>query len=61
MPMKRGTEAAAATGVVMVANAIVHEKPVPVFRANHPFIFLIQDNDTGAILFVGRIMNPNGS
>jgi serpin B len=56
-----GTEAAAATGVVMRWNAVVHETPVPVFRADHPFLFLIQDNDTGAILFAGRVVNPNGT
>jgi serpin B len=35
-------------------------EPIPVFRADHPFIFLIQDNDTGNILFMGRVVNPNG-
>jgi serpin B len=35
--------------------------PVPVFRADHPFIFLIQDDETGAILFMGRVVNPAGS
>jgi serpin B len=58
---EEGTEAAAATGVVMRAMAIAHEEPVPVFRADHPFLFLIQDNETGAILFVGRVVNPNST
>ncbi len=58
---EEGTEAAAATGVVMRWNAVVHETPVPVFRADHPFLFLIQDNNTGAILFAGRVVNPNGT
>lgn len=58
---EKGTEAAAATAVVMKVSAILHEKPVPVFRADHPFLFLIQDNDTGAILFAGRITNPGGT
>jgi serpin B len=57
---EEGTEAAAATAVVIAIKAIQDEVPVPVFRADHPFIFLIQDNDTGNILFMGRVMNPNG-
>ena len=58
---EQGTEAIAATVVGMSMGAIAPEKPVPVFRADHPFLFLIQDNDTGAILFAGRIVNPNGT
>jgi serpin B len=58
---EEGTEAAAATAVVMAgAYPGEHEKPVPVFRADHPFVFLIQDNNTGAILFLGRVSNPTG-
>ena len=30
----------------------------PVFRADHPFVFLIQDDETGNILFIGRVVNP---
>jgi serpin B len=59
---EEGTEAAAATGVVMrLAVAPVNPEPVPVFRADHPFIFIIQDDETGAILFMGRVINPTGS
>ena len=58
---EEGTEAAAATGVVMRLSAVAHEEPVPVFRADHPFLFLIRDNGTGAILFAGRVVNPNGT
>lgn len=58
---EEGTEAAAATANVMVgAYPGKHETPVPVFRADHPFLFLIKDNNTGAILFLGRVSNPNG-
>jgi serpin B len=59
---EEGTEAAAATAVVMkLAAAPGGADPVPVFRADHPFLFLIQDNETGSILFMGRVMNPTGS
>jgi len=56
---EKGTEAAAATAVVFERNGIV-EPPVPVFNANHPFIFLIQDDETGNILFMGKVVDPTG-
>jgi serpin B len=56
---QEGTEAAAATAVVMqTKSAISMEDLPPVFNANHPFIFVIQEKTTQNILFVGRIMNP---
>lgn len=54
-----GTEAAAATAVVMVK--VTSAKPVDIvkeFRADHPFLFVIRDNSTGSILFMGKMMNP---
>jgi len=54
---EEGTEAAAATAVIMEAKGMaVMEEPV-VMRADHPFIFLIRDK-TGTILFMGRVLNP---
>ncbi len=53
---EEGTEAAAATGVVAGITAM--PPPVPVFRADHPFIFLIQERGTGNILFLGRVVDP---
>jgi serpin B len=59
---EEGTEAAAATAVVMrLAAAPANPEAVPVFRADHPFIFLIQDDETGAIMFMGRVVDPTGS
>jgi len=52
-----GTEAAAATAVVMNLTAAPGE-PVEV-TLDRPFIFLIRDIETGAILFVGRVVNPS--
>lgn len=56
---EKGTEAAAATAVAMLAMAApVLEEP-PEFRADHPFLFFIRDNQTGSILFLGRLLNPD--
>ena len=52
---EKGTEAAAATAVGMELTAVM---PRNVFRADHPFIFLIQDEGTGNILFFGRMVDP---
>jgi len=52
---EEGTEAAAATGVVMGITAVV--QPL-VFRADRPFVFMIRDNRSGSILFIGRVVNP---
>jgi len=49
---EEGTEAAAASAVIMT-RSIPEE-----FRADHPFVLLIRDNRTGSILFLGRLMNP---
>jgi serpin B len=56
---EEGTEAAAVTGG-HGGNAPGPAFQTVVFRADHPFLFLIQDKRTGAILFLGRVVNPNG-
>ena len=53
---EEGTEAAAATGVSVAQESM--PPPVPVFRADHPFIFIIQERETGNILFLGKVVNP---
>src|SRR5207253_9385228 len=55
---EKGTEAAAATGVVMTRAAMPAPRPRAVFRADHPFVFLLRDRQTGSILFLGRLTNP---
>jgi len=54
---EKGTEAAAATAIGIKATAMLPDQP-PVFRADHPFLFLIRDKASGGILFLGRVMNP---
>lgn len=53
---EEGTEAAAATAVVGAARGLPLSPPT--FRADHPFVFLIRENSTGSILFLGRVVNP---
>jgi serpin B len=55
---EEGTEAAAATGVAMALKSEPMPRELKVFRADHPFIFLIRHVKTGSILFMGRVMNP---
>jgi serpin B len=54
---EKGTEAAAATAVTMNINSLPIV-PKATFRADHPFLFLVRDNKTGSILFMGRVVNP---
>lgn len=56
---EEGTEAAAATAVVVGVTS-VRPEPTPVFCADHPFVFFIRDNQSGSILFIGRVTNPKG-
>jgi len=56
---EKGTEAAAATAVLFGETVSPIEPTIPVFRADRPFIFLIQEKETGSILFMGRVLNPN--
>lgn len=59
---EEGTEAAAATAAAGIgASLSTKPKPVPVFRADHPFIFLIRDESSGCILFLGRVNDPTAS
>ena len=55
---EKGTEASAATAVVMAAASAPSNTPVPV-HVDRPFIFAIRDTRTGAILFLGRVTDPS--
>jgi len=55
---EEGTEAAAATAVIIRTGSMPYYKT---FRADHPFVFVIQEKKTGAVLFVGRVADPTRS
>ena len=52
-----GTEAAAASGVIVGSTALPSETVE--LTLDHPFIFMIRDIPTGTVLFIGRVLNPN--
>ena len=54
---EEGSEAAAATAVIMFESAALPQDPV-IFKADHPFLFVIKDNVSGAVLFMGRYVKP---
>lgn len=57
---EEGTEAAAATAVIMPTGMLRRTEP-KVFKADHPFVLLIRHRATGSILFLGRVANPEES
>ena len=57
---EKGTEAAAATAMVMLAGCAFFEKKVEVFKADHPFLFCIYDCSIDSILFMGRLADILG-
>ena len=52
---EKGTEAAAVTMIGMTTG---EHDPIPYFYANRPFLFVIQENTTGTMLFMGKVGNP---
>lgn len=54
---EKGTEAAAATGTIMLYASAMPQHRLE-FRVDHPFLYLIRDNLTGTILFLGRAVDP---
>jgi serpin B len=53
---EEGTEAAAATGITIIPSAAVQALPI---QLDHPFVFLIRDVRTGAVLFASEINDPS--
>jgi serpin B len=62
---EKGTEAAAATAIIMQATGggCVGSVPSPrktiTLRLDHPFLFVLRDVETGAVLFMGRVVDPS--
>jgi serpin B len=54
---EEGTEAAAATAVIMGVTSAPAGEPIT-FTVDRPFIYLIRDGETGSILFLGRVLDP---
>jgi len=55
---EEGTEAAAATAVMVGLKSALRPTVPKIFKADHPFIFLIRHRETESILFMGRVMDP---
>jgi serpin B len=57
---EEGTEAAAATAVIMRENSVGGSEPQPInFLADHPFLFVIEHQESGQILFMGKVEDPS--
>ena len=54
---EEGTEAAAATAVIVMRASLAPQERV-IFNADRPFVYIIRDNATGAALFIGRYAHP---
>jgi len=52
---EEGTEATAATAIIVELTAVMTTE----FNADHPFIFIIQHRETGAVLFMGKVIDPS--
>lgn len=56
---EEGTEAAAATGAVVTLKSMPAKEPPPIeFKADHPYLYMIRDTQTGSLLFLGRVADP---
>jgi serpin B len=55
---EKGTEAAAATAVVMAEGSAAPMAPPVAFHVDRPFLFVLRDRVSGAVLFMGRVEDP---
>ena len=55
---EKGTEAAAATAVIAITRGMNAPLEPFIFKADHPFLFVIQHTSTGEILFAGTVLDP---
>ncbi|TAM96915.1 MAG: serpin family protein [Chitinophagaceae bacterium] len=55
---EQGTEAAAVTAIGVVATSVGAGSQLPVMDVNRPFLYVIAEKNTGAILFIGEVNNP---
>ena len=56
---EEGTEASAVTAAEMEDCCCEDDEPPTKFTCDRPFMFLIRDNESGMILFVGQVMDPS--
>jgi len=54
---EKGTEAAAATAVIVGLTSVPSREPIEI-RVDRPFLFAIRDRETGTVLFLGRVVDP---
>lgn len=57
---EEGTEAAAATAVVMAEGAGAQAQPT-LFHADHPFLFILRDKTSGTVMFFGLVFDPSSA
>ncbi|KAL6570474.1 hypothetical protein OROGR_000024 [Orobanche gracilis] len=58
---EEGTEAAAASGIDIIMCCSARTRTGIDFVADHPFLFLIREDFTGTILFIGQVLHPEGA
>lgn len=56
---EKGTEAAAATAIVMESGSMRQQEQPVIFNADHPFLFFLRETKTGGILLMGRVADPS--